>query len=148
MYFYCYVCVFLLFYMLCSVYSVFIVLFYILFVCKCVLYYCHWVSTQLQLTNISYITNHIQGQSTRHCSQCFICISANTSHICYYPSKFSKFFWTSQQAFKSLQKILVGWHYRVLKSQAFKGYKNTVLGVPQKKERILGHIHPFVFWLG
>jgi hypothetical protein len=37
--------------------------------------------------------DHIQGQSTRHCSQCFICISANTSHICcYYPSKFSKFF--------------------------------------------------------
>jgi len=31
-----------------------IVLFYVLFVCKCVLYYCHRVATKLQLTNISY----------------------------------------------------------------------------------------------
>jgi len=31
-----------------------IVLFYVLFVCKRVLYYCHRVSTQSQLTNISY----------------------------------------------------------------------------------------------
>ena len=36
-----------------------IVLFYVLFVCKCVLYYCHWVSTQSQLTNISYISINV-----------------------------------------------------------------------------------------
>jgi len=34
------------------------VLFYVLFVCKCVLYYCHQVLTQLQLTNTSYILGH------------------------------------------------------------------------------------------
>jgi len=33
----------------------FIVLFCVLFVCKCVLYYRHRVSTQLQLTNIYHI---------------------------------------------------------------------------------------------
>jgi len=36
-----------------------IVLFYVLFVCKCVLYYCYWVTTQLQLINISYIYIYI-----------------------------------------------------------------------------------------
>ena len=48
MYSYCYVC--------SSVYSVFIVSFCVLFECKCVLYYCHRVSTQLQLKNVSYHT--------------------------------------------------------------------------------------------
>ena len=47
------ICVVLLFFVLFYVFFVF-VLFYVLFVCKCVLYYCHRVLTQLQLTNISY----------------------------------------------------------------------------------------------
>ena len=47
----------------------FIVLFYVLFVCKCVLYYWHRVSTQLQLTNILYHMTqweayHVRGVSS------------------------------------------------------------------------------------
>ena len=67
MYFYCYVyvfslscsCIFIIMYVLFCIFC-FIVLFCVLFVCKCVLYYGHRVSTQLQLTNISYhISYHI-----------------------------------------------------------------------------------------
>jgi len=36
------------------------VLFYVLFVCKCVLYYCHRMVTQLQLTNIYHIINYVK----------------------------------------------------------------------------------------
>ena len=46
------ICVVLLLFVLFYVLFVFM-LFYVLFVFKCVLYYCHRVLTQLQLTNIS-----------------------------------------------------------------------------------------------
>jgi hypothetical protein len=44
-------CIRITMYVLCSIFC-FIVFFYVLFECKCVLYYCHLLSTQLQLTNI------------------------------------------------------------------------------------------------
>jgi hypothetical protein len=38
------------------------VFFYVLFICKCVLYYCHRVLTQLQFTNISYHIRKYTGK--------------------------------------------------------------------------------------
>jgi len=50
--------------LLLFVFSMLFVLFYALFVCKCVLYYCHRMSTKLQLTNIAY---HNTGSNWTHC---------------------------------------------------------------------------------
>ena len=65
MHYYCSIYLLLLFCMFCSKYC-FIVLFCVLFVCKCVLYYCHRVSTQLQLTNISYVWTAYSQEKPRY----------------------------------------------------------------------------------
>jgi hypothetical protein len=60
---------FLLFYLLLA-----FVFFYVLFVCKCLLYHCHRVMTQLQLTNISYQFNTSykmpKGCNSNFCIKC------------------------------------------------------------------------------
>ena len=58
--FYCFVYLFLLLYMCYSVYSASLWCSVLFFMCHCVLYCCHRVPTQLQLTNVSYhISSHI-----------------------------------------------------------------------------------------
>jgi len=57
-------CILIFIYVLFCVFC-FIVLFCVLLVCKCVPYYCHRVSTQLQLTNISISTKQDIRISTR-----------------------------------------------------------------------------------
>ena len=56
-------CILFVMYVLFCVFC-FIVFFCVLFVCKCVVYYCHRVSTKLQLTNISY---HIISRKAGRC---------------------------------------------------------------------------------
>jgi hypothetical protein len=53
----------------------FIVLFCVLFVCKWVLYYCHRVSTQLQLTYISISICNEQHRQFSVCYSYFVCLT-------------------------------------------------------------------------
>ena len=77
MYFYCYnyvyfllcLCIFTVIHVLFCVFC-FTALFCVLFVCKCVLYYCHRVTTQLQLTNISYHIRKVHLVGPYYASRC------------------------------------------------------------------------------
>jgi len=83
---YSFVKVFLLLCMFRSRYC-FTVLFYVLFVCKCVLYCYHRLSTQLQLTNVSYhssyrylkLTPSLSLETFNFVYRCFLGISVQFS---------------------------------------------------------------------
>jgi len=64
----------------------FIVLFCVLFMCKCLLYYYHWESTQLQLTNVS-ISQYVLTDFV-FILICIVSTLLCTSHL------FSSFTWT------------------------------------------------------
>jgi len=77
-YSYFYVYVFLLLSMFCSLYYVSIVLFCVLFVCKCILYSYQRVSTKLQLINVSYIISYhtlVYSSSARNSCSKNVCIA-------------------------------------------------------------------------
>ena len=86
----------------------FIVLFCVLFMCKCLLYCCHWESTQLQLTNVS-ISQYVLTDFVL----ILICIVSTllcTSHL------FSSFTWTVSGRLAGLRTysdnltVCVGYH--------------------------------------
>ena len=54
------------------------VLFYVLFVCKCVLYSCHRVTTQLHLTNVSFESFSFKRgiNTTQSYSPCVLCLAS------------------------------------------------------------------------
>jgi hypothetical protein len=76
----------------------FIVLFYVLPVCKCVLYYCHRVSAHLQLTNISFPHAALIDLSYNgDCSCClwgvnWICSCRFQRFVCYWGDVLN-FYW-------------------------------------------------------
>ena len=54
--------------------------------CKCILYYCHSVSTQLQLTNISY-HYHIISRQSRSSLRCAILRQYNSPKFRFSPNR-------------------------------------------------------------
>jgi hypothetical protein len=53
----------------------------VLFVCKCVLYYCHRVSTQRQLTNIAIYLSILTGHKDPEGEQKYSCTLSLTSAL-------------------------------------------------------------------
>ena len=80
----------------CSMYCLF-VSFYVLFLCKCILYFCHRVTTQLQLTNISYIYIYIYMIYTRWAKSSYAVYSIVLLCTYYWPTLYIRHIYGSRK---------------------------------------------------